>query len=92
MSGDIEILITGRGDKTVRPRSFTPAAVPSLSSTPAPVPIFSLGKVEVGQQLHVLPLVALQDGVPVGLDGVRVGEGGLRAAPESRLELPRPSP
>ena len=51
MSGDIEILITGRGDKTVRPRSFTPAAVPSLSSTPAPVPIFSLGKVEVGQQL-----------------------------------------
>ena len=33
MSGDIEILITGRGDKTVKPRSFTPSPLPSLSST-----------------------------------------------------------
>ena len=39
--GDIEILITGRGDKTVKPRSFTPDSldvegVNSISSTIAP--------------------------------------------------------
>ena len=37
--GDIEILITGRGDKTVRPRSFTPGleqVTPAPPSVPAP--------------------------------------------------------
>ena len=38
-AGDIEILITGRGDKTVKPRSFTPApeTPEHLSSTHAPL-------------------------------------------------------
>ena len=42
--GDIEILITGRGDKTVKPRSFTPDSLDVeeanfISSTVAPTNI-----------------------------------------------------
>ena len=50
MSGDIEILITGRGDKTVKPRSFTPStAVPErISSTHSPISTSSPASVNLG--------------------------------------------
>ena len=47
--GDIEIVLKGRGDKTVNPRSFTPG--PRVSSVSPPAPVTTKDKFRLGSVL-----------------------------------------
>ena len=83
-SGDIEIVLKGRGDKTVRPRSFTPvSSISSVSSTAAPIVNnkvipeipgqFSLGSVVVGASHNNKEELSFQPGLrPYKADNYRV--------------------
>ena len=81
--GDIEILITGRGDKTVRPRSFTPGleqVTPPPPSVPAPSPGHKLGSVVVVSE-HNKQELAFQPR-PYSPDNYRVTDFSHKTTPQ----------
>ena len=79
--GDIEILITGRGDKTVRPRSFTPGLDKvTPASVPAPSPGHKLGSVVVVSE-HNKQELAFQPR-PYSPDNYRVTDFSHKTTPQ----------